>query len=275
MMRPIGPTVLLAMAPAALACTMFAASDGKLCLAGNNEDWSDPETYAWFKPGTEGEHGRVLFGFGNKWPQGGVNDRGLMFDGAATAHLAQTEGAGKPRFPIDILDRVMRECATVDEAVAMLDRYHMPFMDRAMLFFADRNGDSVIYEGDETLAGDGRHQVLTNYYQSRRSAAEAGCGRMLAAERIFAERFPQGTELTVELMRDVLDASHQEGKFGTKYSQVYDLTNGVIHLYLNHDFSNPIVIDVDDALGNGAREVRLSALVVDAQQTEPERRDDE
>ena len=68
-------------------CTIFHAYDGEIALGGNNEDWEDPNTIMWLEPPAEGAYGRAYFGFLNRWPQGGVNDQGLFFDGAATASL--------------------------------------------------------------------------------------------------------------------------------------------------------------------------------------------
>ncbi len=72
--------------------------------------------------------------------------------------------------PHDVLDRMLRECSNVDEALRFLDRSHLPNMANAMLFLGDKHGNSAIYEGDVVLRGDGRLQVVTNYYQSRQSA---------------------------------------------------------------------------------------------------------
>ena len=46
------------------ACTVFVAFEGKLALAGNNEDWGDPNTQMWFVPATKDNYGIVYFGFG-------------------------------------------------------------------------------------------------------------------------------------------------------------------------------------------------------------------
>ncbi len=78
----------------AVACTAFLAYDGQLALGGNSEDWKDPDTYLWFTPAEKGEYGRVAFGFGNLWPQGGMNDQGFFFDGMATDPLPLKKNEG-------------------------------------------------------------------------------------------------------------------------------------------------------------------------------------
>jgi hypothetical protein len=248
---------ILCGATAGRACTIFYAYDGKVAMGGNNEDWKDPNTFLWFKPGGEGEYGRVEFGFANGWPQGGVNEKGLFFDAAATGSLPLKKTADKQPLPPNAFDKMLRECATVDEALAFLERYHMPFMARAILLLGDRNGSSAIYEGDEVIRKTGRYQILTNYYQSHQTAKEANCWRMQAAEKVFSERFGKDEPLTVDLMKSVLDAVHQEGRYGTKYSNVYDLTRGDVYLYCNHDFDVVVKFNITQELAKGARKISL------------------
>src|SRR5262245_2964582 len=40
-----------------LPCTVFFAFDGKVALAGSNEDWADPNTQVWFVPATKDNYG--------------------------------------------------------------------------------------------------------------------------------------------------------------------------------------------------------------------------
>jgi hypothetical protein len=64
-------------------CTIFMAAFGYKVLYGNNEDWRDPHTYVWTSPATKDAYGALYLGFGNRWPQGGVNETGLAFDSNA------------------------------------------------------------------------------------------------------------------------------------------------------------------------------------------------
>ncbi len=65
---------------AALACTIFSATDGVNMLVGNNEDIYEKDQYVWFLPATDGAYGRVCFGTEEAQPQGGMNEAGLFFD---------------------------------------------------------------------------------------------------------------------------------------------------------------------------------------------------
>ncbi|MDP8268342.1 MAG: hypothetical protein P9L97_06385, partial [Candidatus Tenebribacter davisii] len=130
----------------AFACSMFTKTvDGKT-LVGNNEDWKDPNTVIWFQPG-EGEKFDCMYvGFDDYFPQGGMNETGLCFDGFATKSKPITKAAGKPGFQGIMNKHIMETCSTIDEVIAEFDKYNLQFLDGAMLMFVDKTGDAVIIE---------------------------------------------------------------------------------------------------------------------------------
>ena len=73
--------LLVLVAPAALACTAFLICGNGEVLYGNNEDYWDTNTRMWFTPGENGDLGYVAVGYDNLFPQGGMNEAGLAFDG--------------------------------------------------------------------------------------------------------------------------------------------------------------------------------------------------
>ncbi len=237
------------------ACTGFCISQGDLVLVGNNEDWKNPDTKVWYVPAEDGKYGRVYFGFDNFYPQGGMNEKGLVFDGFATSPNKVKKSLDKPTYGSNLMDKVMSECATVDEAIEILDRYSLKFMERAMFFIADENGDSVIVEGDEVVRKKGRYQVCTNFYQSRTKKRDIRCGRYKIANSMLKD----AEDISVDLCKRVLAATHQEGSNPTLYSNVYDLKRRVVYLYHFHNFQNEVVIDLKAELARGPRKLDLPA----------------
>jgi hypothetical protein len=238
------------------ACTGFVLAKGNRVLAGNNEDYWNTNTRMWFVPAEEGTYGRVYFGFDNGFPQGGMNDQGLFFDGFATAAKKVTKSLDKPRFQGLLLDEAMSKCGTVQDVVELFQKYNLAWLNKAMLFFADRTGDSVIIEGDEFVRKSGAFQVVTNFYQSQITSGPKPCERYEIAHRMLSD----AEEPSIALCRQVLAATHAEGKAVTLYSNVYDLTKGVVYLYHFHNFENVVVIDVAKELEKGAHEVDIASL---------------
>ncbi|MFG0316691.1 MAG: hypothetical protein ACF8XB_05420 [Planctomycetota bacterium JB042] len=257
-MRRLALAVLasLLLVDAALPCTgVYVFKNGR-ALAGNNEDFWNPDTKIRFVPAEEGRHGRVYFGFGNLYPQGGMNTAGLFFDGFATKRLPMTGMDGRAAFEGNLIDEAMATCGSVAEVKALFARYDLTFLEAAMLMFGDRHGDSIIVEGDEILDKDGRFQVVTNFYQSRSPEKEWSCPRHAAATRMLGK----SKRFTVERVRDVMKEVAVRGRVSTQYTNVYDLTNGVVHLYHFLDYRHVVTLDLEEELAKGERVVDLPSL---------------
>lgn len=159
------------------ACTGFFSSKDNLMLVGNNEDWHNPFTQFWVIPGHKNEYGVIYFGFENKFPQGGMNEQGLFFDGYATLPLEVVNSKNKKKFNGNLFDKVMKECATVEEALKLISDYNLEFMRKFQIFLADKTGNSAIIEGDEIIRKKGDYQIVTNFYQSKTKIADYSCWR--------------------------------------------------------------------------------------------------
>lgn len=246
----------LVVSDAATPCTGIYAFRKGLALAGNNEDFWNPDTKMWFVP-AEGERlGRVYFGFGNLFPQGGMNTAGVFFDGFATGRLPIEDSAGRDAFAGSLIDEAMATCRSVDDVKVLFTRYDVSFLETAMLMFGDRHGESIIVEGDRILEKEGRHQVVTNFYQSQSPSSEWTCPRHATAQRMLKKT----KKISVALFRDVLEKVSVDGRVSTQYSNVYDLTHGIVHLYHFHDFDHVVTLDLEKELAKGARVVDLPSL---------------
>jgi hypothetical protein len=254
--------ILLALVPGSslYACTGFCISKGDTVLVGNNEDHNDPDSKVWYVPAEKGKYGRVYFGFGDFNPQGGMNEKGLVFDGFATTPPNPVKNSlDKPNVPGEqLLEKVMSECATVDEVLEIFGKYNLAFMERFMGFFADANGDSAIIEGDNVIRKKGKYQVVTNFYQSetRKEDINIICGRYPIATAMLED----ADDISVDLGKRVLAATHNEGPYPTVYSNVYDLKRKIVYLYHFHNFQNEVVIDLKAELAKGARRIDLPDL---------------
>jgi hypothetical protein len=240
-------------------CTVFYAAAGDVALAGNSEDSYNPLTRARFIPASDGRYGRVYFGYDDLGPQGGLNDQGLFFDGLSVPPKAPVASAQKPAFPdgpLAKIDEVMATSATVDEAVAFFERYSAPELEAGQLFFGDKAGNSAIVEGDAIIRKKGSYQVATNFRQSEFPDPPYPCDRANTAD----QRLSQAGSYSVELFRQILDATHQDHSAQTLYSQVYDLKKGLIYLYLFHDYQNGVVLNLADELAKGPRTVSVASF---------------
>ena len=229
---------------AAMACTGLVVQDGERVLVGNNEDWFNPRTKIWFIQPLNGRYGGVFFGFDDFSAQGGMNQKGLFFDGFALEPKAVKQADSKPRYKGDLIKDVMATCATVKEALAMIDRYSLYFMTYFQLFIADATGDAAIIEGNAVVRKQGNDQVVTNFRQSETDPDEISCLRY----RIAREWLTKCGEDKMKCIRNILAATHQEGPYPTLYSNIYDLTARRVYVYHFHNFQNEVVIDLEKEL---------------------------
>ena len=78
-------------------CTIFLLTNESQTLFFNNEDFTNPNTYMWFRPAGEGYYGCAFVGFDNGQAQGGINTEGLAFDIWADGYNPYEWDPSKPR----------------------------------------------------------------------------------------------------------------------------------------------------------------------------------
>jgi hypothetical protein len=198
----------------------------------------------------------MYVGFDNNYPQGGMNDQGLFFDGLAVEPTIVPPDGDLPQFPGILLFHAMSTCADVQCVVDLFSQYDRSFMVGAQLFYGDASGDAVIIEPVEFIRKTDRYLVSTNFYQSATPPADITCERYQTAQAMLAE----ADTFTSDLFRDILDATHQTGDNPTQYSNIYDLTARTMTLYLFHDFEHPVEIDLAEELAQGAHAVDIISL---------------
>jgi tetratricopeptide (TPR) repeat protein len=237
-------------------CTIIYASDGKIALAGNNEDWNRPIGNIWFLPAEKGKFGRVYFGWrfnGVRYPQGGMNDQGLFFDGATAESVVVPRDKNKIPYEGNLILKAMEECSTVEEALKLYDRYDVSGSWGGQYLIGDRFGNSAIIEPQTIVRKKGKYQIATNFYQSKTKPESITDTRY----RIAKELFEKSERISVDLFRRILNATHQEKYSGfmtaTLYSNICDLKKGEIYIYNFHNFEDVVKINLQEELKKGER----------------------
>ncbi len=252
--------------PFAYACTAFMMSDGEVVLVGNNEDSKIPYTRVWFIPAENDRFGRVYFGYDNWSPQGGMNDQGLFFDYFSVPKVELKKSRDNPPFPGPFTDTMMAKCATVDDVLEMLSKYYIQWNPKIQMFVVDKTGISAVIEGDAVVQNCDAYQVVTNFRLSRIpedkrpcSWSAWSCSRYKKAEKMLLKTDTPA----VAHFRDILKATHRSSYNligSTQYSNIYDLTNGLVYLYYLNDFDNRIVFNLSDELKKGRHYFDLPPL---------------
>jgi tetratricopeptide (TPR) repeat protein len=234
-------------------CTIVMVANGKIVLAGNNEDWKNPITKIWFIPASNGEYGRVCVGFDDMFAQGGMNDQGLFIDANALGPTGWKPVEGKPTFQGELLDSILAQCATVEDAIVLCDKYNIPGLARARFPIADRRGASAVVEYGQGkvqyVRKTGVYQIATNFVISNVKGEDYPCTRYRIADKMLKN----ADDISVDLVRAVLSATHQEGQYPTVYSNICDLKNGILYLYNFHNFEEVVQFNLGAELEKGRK----------------------
>lgn len=265
-------------------CTIFSAAIGDKVLFGNNEDYNDPTTYYWTEPSSDENLGAVYLGFENYSYQGGVNEKGLCFDANSLpdskinphAELT-TPPLHKPpyeEYAIWAPVLILRSATTVEEAIKIAGQYQRKNWDYSsgnlgyQVNFADAKGDAVVISVDETgelvftrKKKSETYLVSTNFNKANpENAFDYPCKRYIIATAML-DRLSKENDLSVDYFKSILDSTHVEGLFNkTLYSNIFDLSNGIIYLYHWHQFNEVVVLNVDEELAKGKIMVRIKDL---------------
>ena len=231
------------------ACTIFTKQQGNQVLVGNNEDFNYAyKSYVWFVAQSEGSYGRVCFA-NSSYVQGGMNEKGLFYDGAQCPATEIPYSDDKPTLGMDLGEVVLSKCSNIDEAVDFLKDYNIPRSYGDHILFTDETGKSVIIEWVEgemkIIPKELDYQIATNYFLSNPQLGGYPCNRYDTAKSMLEDE----NEISIESFKNILSATSQvwDGG-GTKYSNIYDLKNKLVYVFCKRDYSKYVYYNLADEL---------------------------
>lgn len=249
--------LILSLSIKAFSCTIFYIKNDTIILAGNNEDWEDPYSRMWFYPSENGKYGWIKFGWGSGFPQGGMNDQGVFWDATSGPYLEMPYSEqNKEKYPGPLMQKIIEECESTEDAISVFSRLYCEDQYRAQYLVGDSKFNSMIVEGDSIISMDGDYLILTNFYHSNPSLGGYPCWRYDKA----SEMITNTENYTKYLVGSILSETHQEGRYPTQYSQIYDLINCQIYLFHHHNYEEFIVIDLVEELKKGYRSFDIPDL---------------
>lgn len=250
--------IMLLMINESYPCTFFYKATGEHVLFGNNEDWISTESYIWFCPPEQGGYGRILLGFeifpGQKEPFGGVNDQGLCFDMALVSNKEYTGVITGETFKGNIFDKILKECASVDQVLELLKRYNNLQVQYTFLviMFGDKYGNSVIIDRGVVGEKSIQFQVVPDD-----TKASEPCAQYQIAQSMLSS----SSGISIDLFKRILANTHVEVAWATTaYSTICDLKNGQLYIYYFHNFAEEVVLDISREVQKGYRTFELGSL---------------
>ena len=251
-------TISLIQVTASFPCTIFIASNGRTVLVGNNEDFTPTiKTFFWVRPHQKNKNGYVFWGFEEKYPEGGMNDKGLFYDVAALPQKVDLiKDPNKQDFEGYIVEKVLQECGSVADVIKLVSKYNLTWYEKAQIMVADRSGNYAIINASYIIHPDETKYVLTNYNLNDPANKDFKCWRRNTAYQLL-----NTNPISVNLFKNILDKTAQrETDNGTVYSQICDLKNSIIYLYQRHDFSKVNKINLKQLLEKGRQDIEIKTL---------------
>jgi choloylglycine hydrolase len=252
-------------------CTIFTVSIGDTVYFGNNEDYLQRDLYQWYIPSQNislvGEnrsiYGAVFVGYINRqeggiYPQGGMNEHGLMYD-----------FNGLPALPIDvnptglvvytdyILCASLWDCKNVEEVIQWFKDHKWDLVMGGQIHYGDASGDAVVISVDPITSKwaftrkNSSYLVSTNFNLNNSNNGDYPCQRYNTAVQMLNE-IENEEELTIQACADVLYAVHQEGESHTLYSNIFDPINLDTYFNFGNNYQNQRKVSLLDTLSQKA-----------------------
>ena len=105
----------------------------------------------------------------------------------------------------------------------------------------------MISEGDSILKNYNSYQVLTNFYQSNPDLGGYPCWRYENA----MELLENCDSITPYYIGSILASTHQEGRYPTQYSNIYDLQKRRVFLFYYHNYDEFLLINLQKEMEMG------------------------
>ena len=262
-------------------CTVSKITMYGKTMVGNNEDYLNPNTRIWFVPGetvditkfeeyrklytstwlrqeNKATYGAVYFGQNNMVPEGGINEAGLAFDFLGTKYKKVRNFKGKKEFPSDFEKYILGTCSSVEEVKSILIQYDLRFLETSIGFFVDKTGKYLIVEGDSLIIGNDPYYIQSNFYPSCTPNLDDVNIPYYQKGREFLSR---KQDISLEFCTSLMDTMHQDwGFWGTLYTTIYDLDEGIIYLYFNHNYKTFVKFNIANELKKGKRILSIPEL---------------
>lgn len=226
------------------------STNGKIFFVNNEDYWYDVKAFIRIIPKSDNTLARLWYGW-DRFAQGGVNEKGLVFDAAVTPVQERIPGYTNPNSNLG--DEILANCSTVQEALSYLDNNRIGLTNSHMLF-GDRNGKAVIVEwvnGQRVLHWITNNMlIMTNFLLSDTTAGNYPCYRFNSIMNNIINLENSNNEINLLRVGNTVGQAVQPPKKnesgrvgGTLYTSFINITD--FEFVLSYKLSNQNVIKLD------------------------------
>jgi hypothetical protein len=243
-------------------CSMFKITLFGKTMVGNNEDAWRVNSRIWFETGKAGHYGAAYVGHDDGFPQGGLNEAGLVYDGFAVYRRTLRPANGKKTIADagGFLKSILQQCGSVQEVQHFVNQYDRSKFNGGMLLFVDKSGNYLVVEADTTLLGHDEKYVLVNFCPSiTPDPSVVKIDRYQRGIRFLQHKEDTSLRFCTAMMDTMHECRARIGD-GTTYTSIYDLKEKLIYLYFYHDYRHCVTFDLEKELAKGDHALLMTSL---------------
>ena len=237
------------------------SADGHTYVGNNEDNWST-EPKIWFEQGETGKYGAAYVGHRRGFAQGGMNEKGLVYDGLTLHHKPMQKSSEKlPIGDSDLfLKKIMQECANIEELQNFISQYNVGYFSAGMFLFVDKSGDYLTIAGNEIIYGNDPHYILSNFRPADTPELDSvKIKRYQRGRKLLSERQEASMTFTKTVM-DTMSECRGDLCDGTLYTSAFDLEKGDIYLWFYHDYQQEVKFNLADELAKGNHSLEIPSL---------------
>ena len=237
------------------ACSMFYYIDkttDKIYFVNNEDYWYDVKPYIQINPKTKIEFARLWYGW-NDFAQGGINEFGLLFDGAVTPKQKIPDGFNDLNGR-NVGDEIFAKCKSVEEAIDYFEKEKIAISE-GHIMFGDGDGDAVVLEwvnGEKKIIRKESNMLIsTNYLLSDTAAGNYPCYRYQAIEEKLNQLNESKENLDLKIIGNAIaGAAQSPQKYengengGTLYSSFINVSDMEFVLVYKLDNTKITMLDL-------------------------------
>jgi hypothetical protein len=247
-------------------CSMCKVTiNGKTYLGNNEDSWRTGSRIS-FVNAPAGKLGALYMSYGDMFPQGGMNEAGLAFDGLTIYKKNIKIDPSKRNVTnfSEFVSDIMQNCKTVEDVKTYAYRYNRHIIPNGELFFADKSGRYLIMEPDTMLLGNDGKYIIANFCPSITPESDRLDWARYRRGRDFIARHQSGNGADYCLaLVDTMHECREKLGDGTMYSSVANLSEGDFSLYFYHDYTKEVKFNLKQELAKGDRVIELASLFPD------------
>jgi len=242
------------------ACSMCKVTmNGRTYLGSNEDSWRLGSTI-WFENKTFGSYGAVYVGYNDGFPQGGMNEAGVAFDGLKIYPKAVQLDPSKKTVtnPTAFVKEIMQTCQTVEDVKKYASLFNRQPFNSSVLMFSDKSGKYLVIEPDTMIIGNDNKYIIANFCPSSTGDNQKVTFARYERGNVFLRDHINDTDSnSCVALTDTMHECRNKIGDGTMYSFVADLENGDFTLFFYHDFKNSKNFNLKTELAKGDQKFKM------------------